>query len=157
MRTKANIELAERAGLTQLIRAFDKTRPDEVEPAHKHTASNKSHGTPNVGYTKKFEGSQKRTKKSQMILKPSNLNDIESIFSSTPERGAGMADLFQVRPEMPSYMQHHLASRQPHTQTGGLLHQVPGHKKTGITPRQLPPGVGFQGPYSGLLARSIIS
>lgn len=95
MRIRANIELVERAGLTQLTRAFEKTRSTEVEPALEHTMINKSHGTTNVKYAKKFEGSKKRTKKSQMqkmVLKPSNLNDIESIFSSTPERGHGMAD-----------------------------------------------------------------
>jgi hypothetical protein len=92
MRIRANIELVERAGLTQLTRAFEKTRLTEVEPALQHSMINKSRGTPNVKYAKKFEGSKKRTKKSQMVLKPSNLNDIESIFSSTPERGLGMAD-----------------------------------------------------------------
>jgi len=65
MRIRANIELVERAGLTQLTRAFEKTRPTEVEPALEHTMINKSHGTPNVQYAKKFEGSKKRTKKSQ--------------------------------------------------------------------------------------------
>ena len=94
MRIRANIELVERAGLTQLTQAFEKTRPTGAEPALEHTMNSKSHGTPNVKYAKKFEGSKKRTKKSQhvkMVLKPSNLNDIESIFSSTPERGPGMA------------------------------------------------------------------
>ena len=60
MRIRANIELVERAGLTQLTRAFEKTRSTEVEPALEHTMINKSHGTTNVKYAKKFEKRRKR-------------------------------------------------------------------------------------------------
>jgi hypothetical protein len=64
MRIRANIELVERAGLTQLTQAFEKTRPTEVEPALGRTVINKSRRTPSVKYATKFEGSTKRTKKS---------------------------------------------------------------------------------------------
>ena len=63
---------------------------------------------------------------------------------------------------MPSYMRHevyrnHLASRQPHAEVGGLVQQAARHQNAGIASRHHPHGIGFQGPYSGQLAQSIIS